>query len=42
VENPEKPYEYRPTSLVGSLYKMISKILENRLKKVLKQVIDAK
>lgn len=32
--------QYRPISLVGSLYKIISKMLSYRMKKVLPSVID--
>jgi len=32
--------DYRPISLVGCLYKIIAKILVNRLKMVLQNVID--
>ncbi|XP_028115366.1 uncharacterized protein LOC114313201 [Camellia sinensis] len=32
--------EYRPISLIGSIYKILSKILTNRLKKVLSEIIS--
>jgi len=38
--NPSLLNEYRPISLVGCVYKVISKILANRLKRVLSKVID--
>jgi len=37
---PSNLNEFRPISLVGSVYKIISKILANRIKKVLPSVID--
>ena len=39
VLNPEDLREYRPISLVGCVYKVLSKILTNRLKKVLPSII---
>jgi len=40
VENPQQLGEFRPISLVGCLYKIISKALSLRLKKVINRVID--
>ena len=39
-ENPSTLNEYRTISLVSCVYKVISKILANRLKRVLLKVID--
>ncbi|XP_068477366.1 uncharacterized protein [Phaseolus vulgaris] len=40
VENPQQLGEFRPISLVGCLYKIISKALSLRLKKIISNVID--
>jgi len=40
VKDPSMLDHYRPISLVGSLYKIISKVLSCRMKKVLPSVID--
>jgi len=42
VDNPQSMDEYRPISLIGSVYKIISKILAKRLQKILHKVIDIK
>jgi len=42
VENPQQLGEFRPISLVGCLYKIISKALSLRLKKVIGKIIDAR
>ena len=40
VENPTSIEDYRPISMVGALYKIISKILSSRLKDVIGSLID--
>jgi len=42
VENPQQLGEFRPISLVGCLYKIISKTLSVRLKKVISKVINVR
>ncbi|XP_068503760.1 uncharacterized protein [Phaseolus vulgaris] len=39
-ENPQSLEEYKPISLVSCLYKILTKVLSNRIKKVIKKVID--
>ena len=39
-ENPQQLNEFKLISLVGSMYKIVTKILSTRLKKVLNKVID--
>jgi hypothetical protein len=39
-KNPAKISEYRPISLIGCIYKVIAKVLANRLKKVIGEVIS--
>ena len=40
VENPSNIEEFRPISMVGSIYKIIAKILSSRLKDVITPLID--
>jgi len=40
VKDPTSINQYRPISLVGSLYKIITKVLSCRIKKMLPEVID--
>jgi len=40
VVNPQILNDFRPISLVGCVYKIVSKILSSRLKRVLDKVID--
>jgi len=42
VDNPQQLGEFSPISLVGCLYKIISKALSLRLKKVISKVIDVR
>jgi len=39
VENPQKLNDYRAISLVGSLYKILTKVLANQLRLVVSKVI---
>ncbi|GLT27528.1 hypothetical protein SLA2020_025150 [Shorea laevis] len=39
VDNPQKIEEYRPISLIGVMYKILAKILANRIKKVVDEII---
>jgi len=40
VRDPSTLEQYRPISLVGAMYKIITKLLANRIKKMLSSVID--
>jgi len=40
VECPQRLNDFRPISMVGSLYKVLSKVLSNRLRKVMSSVIS--
>jgi hypothetical protein len=40
VDNPQKLNDFRPISLVGSMYKILAKFLSNRLRLVIESVIS--
>jgi len=40
IENPQSLEEYRPISLVSCVYKFLTKLLANRIKKVIGKVVD--
>jgi len=40
VDNPQQLCDFRPISLVGCLYKIVSKVLSVRLKKAISKLID--
>ena len=40
VNDPQNLNEYRPISLIGSIYKIVAKVLARRMKKVLSMLID--
>lgn len=39
-KNPQMTSEYRPNSLMGSVYKIVSKLLANRLRNVIGEVVS--
>lgn len=39
-DNPQRVSDYRPISLIGCIYKFISKLLASRLKKVIEKLIS--
>ena len=40
MKDPRNLNEYRPISLIGCVYKIVAKLLTNRLKKVMSDIID--
>jgi len=40
VESPQKLNDFRPISLVGCLYKILAKVLENRLRVVVESLFQ--
>jgi len=42
LEDPQNLGEFRPISLVGCMYKILTKVLARKVKKVLHNVIDGK
>ena len=40
MTNPQSLDEYRPISLIGCMYKIVAKLLANRLKKIMPILID--
>ena len=42
MKDPQSLNEYRPISLIGCIYKILAKVLANRLKKVMSEIIDVR
>ena len=42
VDDPQGLADYKPISLIGCVYKIVSKLLANRLKKVMAHIIDGR
>jgi len=42
IDNPQQLSDFRPISLVGCLYKIVSKVLSLQLKKVMSKLIDSR
>ncbi|RZB79929.1 UDP-galactose/UDP-glucose transporter 5 [Glycine soja] len=40
VPDPQNLYEFRPISLIGCVYKIVAKLLANRLKRIMPDIID--
>lgn len=40
IDNPQGLYEYRPIFLIGSLYKILSKLLASKIKKVVNNLVS--
>lgn len=40
VQDPQSLNQYRPISLIGSIYKIVAKLLGRRLKRVMPDIID--
>jgi hypothetical protein len=40
VDNPQKLNDFRPSSLVGSIYKILAKVLANKLRQVVGSVVS--
>ncbi|KAK3195320.1 hypothetical protein Dsin_026630 [Dipteronia sinensis] len=40
ISKPQNMGDYRPISLVGAMYKVLAKVLANRIKKVMESIIE--